>query len=320
MRVLIAGGAGFIGSHAVKHFVDMGDDVTVVDALTYAGDLKRIRHLLGEDQFFKADIRDMPAMSLVYALVRPEVVVNFAAETHVDNSIVSAQDFITTNFEGACNLMKLCRDQEPKHKALYVHLSTDEVYGVPDQDASRGFVETDPLGPRNPYSATKAAADLMLAANKNTHGQEFLAIRPSNNFGPHQHEEKFLPKLIRCLVSQPDGSKTDFPLYGDGRQVREWTYAPDTAKIIRHAIMNGWRGFHNVSSKVSFQNVRIISMVKAMLEAEGKLGNPDAVTFVKDRPGHDRRYWIESKIDPVMFTLFDTALAETVEHYFQRFA
>jgi dTDP-glucose 4,6-dehydratase len=316
MRVLIAGGCGFIGSHAVRHFVESGDNVFVIDKLTYASDRSRIDGLIDESNFGLLDISHK--LSLDYAMNRwrPDIVINFAAETHVDNSILDASPFVRTNFEGAVNLMTACRDTG----ALYVHLSTDEVYGVPEQGTTRGFVETDPLSPRNPYSATKAAADLMLVANKNTHGQEFLAIRPSNNFGPHQHEEKFLPKLIRCLVSQPDMDRTDFPLYGDGKQVREWTYAPDTVKIIRHAIVNGWRGFHNVSSNVAFQNIQVIAMVKDMLDVDGKLGNPNAVTFVKDRPGHDRRYWIESNIDPTMFTPFPQAITETVEHYFQRFA
>lgn len=318
MRVLLVGAAGFIGSHALDHFVASGDDVWVMDKLTYAGDRNRIfKHTsVYADKFLCEDIACRHEVDRWTNKICPDVIVNFAAETHVDNSIADASPFVRSNFEGACNLMTAAR----KVGALYVHLSTDEVYGVPETDATRGFVETDPLNPRNPYSATKAAADMMLVANKNTHGQDFLAIRPSNNFGPNQHEEKFLPKLIRCLVSQPDMNRTDFPLYGDGKQVREWTYAPDTAKIIRHAIVNKWRGFHNVSSNVSFQNIQVVAMVKDMLESEGKLGNPDAVTFVKDRPGHDRRYWIESKIDPTMFTPFDQAIAETVEHYFQRFA
>lgn len=317
MKVIIAGAAGFIGSHALDHFVLAGDDVYVIDKITYAGDVSRIKkHIqVYAGKFWCDDIRS-PEVSDWIDRIKPDVIVNFAAETHVDNSIVYAKPFIQSNFEGACNLMTSAR----KNDSLYVHLSTDEVYGVPETNAIRGFVVTDPLNPRNPYSASKAAADLMLVANKNTYNQDFLAFRPSNNFGPNQHDEKFLPKLIRCLVSQPDGNKTDFPLYGDGKQIREWTFASDTAKIIRHGIMNGWRGFHNVSSNISFQNVEIVEIVKDILLSNGQLGNPDAISFVKDRPGHDRRYWIESKIDPTMFTSFPQAIAHTVEHYFQRFA
>ena len=316
MKVLIAGGCGFIGSHAVRHFVESGDDVCVVDALTYAGRRSYLDGLVDDNDFIQADICDKPAMNLLLRCWNPDVVVNFAAETHVDNSIRDCTPFVKTNFEGASNLMTACRGIG----ALYVHLSTDEVYGVPDQAATRGFEPGDPLNPRNPYSASKAAADMMLRANKNTHGQEFLALRPSNNFGPNQHDEKFLPKLIRCLVSQPDGDKTDFPLYGDGMQVREWTFAPDTAKVVRLAIECGWRDFLNVSSGVSMTNREVIERVKAILESEGKLANPDAVQYVMDRQGHDRRYWIESKLNPSLFTPFDEALRLTVEHYFQKFA
>jgi dTDP-glucose 4,6-dehydratase len=318
LRVLITGGAGFIGSHAVDHFVSSNDDVWVMDKLTYAGDIERIKKHASvyKGKFLCEDIVCAREVDRWVNKVHPDVIVNFAAETHVDNSITNVSPFIKTNFEGACNLMTAAR----KHHALYVHLSTDEVYGVPTEDATRGFVVSDSLNPRNPYAASKAAADMMLLANLNTHNQEFLAFRPSNNFGPNQHEEKFLPKLIRCLISKSDHDKINFPLYGDGKQVREWTYAPDTAKIIRHAIINKWRGFHNVSSNISFQNIQIIEMVKNVLLSDNKLGNSDAVMFVKDRPGHDRRYWIESKIDQTMFTPFDKALRGTVEHYFQKFA
>lgn len=318
MKVLIAGAAGFIGSHALDHFVACGDDVCVIDKLTYAGDVERIKKhpKVYAGNFWCEDISYSREYSDWVNKCDPQVIINFAAETHVDNSIIDAQPFVKTNFEGACALMTLAR----KRNALYVHLSTDEVYGVPSVDATRGFIESDPLNPRNAYSVTKAAADLMLMANKNTYGQDFLAIRPSNNFGPNQNEEKFLPKLIKCLVSQPDGHKTDFPLYGDGMQIREWTYAPDTAKIIREAIVNGTRGFMNVSSRVSMQNVEVINKVKHILKDEGKLSNPDAIVHVKDRLGHDRRYWIECSIAREKFTPFDKALRETVEHYFQRFA
>lgn len=318
MKIIIAGAAGFIGSHALDHFMACQDDVWVIDKLTYAGDVKRIeKHKsVYSGKFICQDIASFHEMERWVNKVKPDVILNFAAETHVDNSIKNASSFIRSNVEGAYSLMTAARN----HDCLYVHLSTDEVYGVPDDKATRGFIESDPLNPRNPYSATKASADMMLVANNNTYGQEFLAIRPSNNFGPNQHEEKFLPKLIKCLVSQPDGNKMDFPLYGDGKQVREWTYAPDTAKIIREAIVNKNRGFLNVSSNVSMTNIEVIEKVKNILLSEGKLGNPNAVRFVADRLGHDRLYWIESSIDKDKFTPFDKALHETIEHYFQRFA
>ncbi len=318
MRVLITGAAGFIGSHALDHFVSCGDDVYIVDKLTYAAAVECIKkhQEVYASKFLCEDIANVHEIERWTSHVAPDVIVNFAAETHVDNSIVDSSAFVRSNFQGASNLMTIAR----KLGKLYVHISTDEVYGVPEEDASRGFVETDPLKPRNPYAATKAAADLMLTANLNTYGQQFLSVRPSNNFGPRQHKEKFLPKLIECLVSQPNGNRFDFPLYGDGKQIREWTYALDTVRIIRDAIVSNKRGFFNVSSRVSMTNVDVIERVKNILSSEGKLGNPDAVMHAKDRPGHDRRYWIECDIPQENFTPFDVALRETVEYYFQRFA
>lgn len=316
MKVLITGGCGFIGSHAVRHFVECGDTVFVLDKLTYAADRSRIDGLIAEDDFCETDICHKSMLDQIMRRWKPEVIINFAAETHVDNSIDDCTSFIKTNFEGASNLMTVCRDID----ALYVHMSTDEVYGVPDIDQVRGFTEKDFLNPRNPYSVSKAAADMLLTANKNTYNQEFLAFRPSNNFGSNQHEEKFLPKLVRCLVSQPDGVRTDFPLYGDGQQIREWTYAPDTVRVMRDAINCRWRGFLNISSGISMTNCEMIDRVKTILATEGKLGNPDAVTHVRDRQGHDRRYWIQSMVNRNIFTPFDEALRTTVEHYFQKFA
>lgn len=314
MRILVAGGAGFIGSHAVTHFSNCGDDVYVLDALTYAGDVNRIKESIDlGTKFFKLDIRDRHAVERCLSDIRPEYLVNFAAETHVDRSIVDAKDFITTNFEGACNLMNLCRE----YSTFYVHMSTDEVYGAALPYASRGFIESDKLDPKNPYAASKAAADHMLEANRNTYGQPYLAFRPSNNYGPRQNEEKFLPKLIKCLIAKP--GTLNFPLYGIGDQIREWTYVKDTARAIRASIVEQKRGlrqggFVNVSSNVSMTNVDLISHVKHTLSEMGCLNNPDCITSVQDRKGHDRCYWIESSVK-CQFTPFDVALRETIASF-----
>ncbi len=316
MKVLIAGGCGFIGSHAVRHFVESGDDVTVIDKLTYAGRRHRLDGLVDEDQFVQMDICDKPAVNLITRVWNPEVVVNFAAETHVDNSILDPSPFLRTNFEGASNLMTACRDIG----ALYVHLSTDEVYGDASgygvSDAAedvhsdfRGFTPEHPLRPRNPYSATKAAADMMLLANLNTFKQDFMAFRPSNNFGPEQHPEKFLPKLISCML---DG--TSFPLYGDGSQMREWTYAGDTARGIRKTILTGARNrFHNLTSGFTDTNLNISKMVSRALRKRG-IEPHDVVNCSADRRGHDKRYWIENGVD-IEFTPFAEALEKTLDHY-----
>lgn len=305
MRVLITGGAGFIGSHAVDHFVAMGDDVTVVDKLTYAGNMDNLATSAGEFEFKHLDICNGRDMNAVFLHGGFDVVINFAAETHVDNSINDAEPFIETNIVGATNLMELAHH----YGALFCQLSTDEVYGdaVAEDTA---FQTTSPLRPRNPYSATKAAADMMLLARANTFKQDYLIFRPSNNFGPRQHKEKFLPKLIDSMLT---GKK--FPLYGDGSQVREWTYAPDTVRAIRNTILSGAKNkVVNISSGFSDENRNIIKHVRNTLEARGHQVE-DVVTFVADRPGHDRRYWIESSIPEREFTRFTDALTDTITAY-----
>lgn len=310
MKVLITGGAGFIGSHAVDHFVAMGDEVTVVDALTYAGKMENLASVPGEFTFKHMDICDMSALNTVFLTGGFDVVVNFAAETHVDNSINSADPFIRTNVEGATKVMDLAHH----YGALFVQLSTDEVYGDA-RDCDRGFVTTDPLQPRNPYSATKASADMMLFARHNTFKQDYLVFRPSNNFGPRQHPEKFLPKLIQSMVKGKD-----FPLYGDGMQMREWTFASDTVRLIREAIVGGERNkVLNISSGYTCPNVEIINATKLAFDSKG-VKTHEVVKHVTDRPGHDRRYWIQSSFSEDKFTRFTTALNKTVEHYIKELA
>jgi len=310
MKVLLTGGAGFIGSHAVDHFVSCGDNVTVVDKLTYAGNLKNLSESWGKFEFKQLDICDKHAMNTVFLQGGFDVIVNFAAETHVDNSINDSEPFIRTNLHGASALMDVARH----YNALFCQLSTDEVYG----DAlgcDRGYVTTDPLRPRNPYSATKAAADMMLLAYHNTYKQPYLIFRPSNNFGPRQHKEKFLPKLLEAMITV-----RDFPLYGDGMQRREWTYVGDTVRAIRDTIVSGVTNkILNISSGYTDTNVAIIKQVDDRYRELGMIPNANVV-FVADRLGHDRRYWIESDIDPSRFTTFTRGLELTIEHYFQRLA
>jgi dTDP-glucose 4,6-dehydratase len=225
VKVLITGGAGFIGSHAVDHFVGAGDDVTVVDKLTYAGKMENLVNVVEKCEFKQLDICSGRDMNTVFLHGGFDVVINFAAETHVDNSINDAEPFIQTNVLGATNLMEL---------AHHYNASTelDDALGA----LFHGFSTLAQLAPRNPYSATKAAADMMLLARHNTFKQPYLIFRPSNNFGPRQHKEKFLPKLLDSMLTGKD-----FPLYGDGCQMREWTFAPDTGRLIRDAIVAGER-------------------------------------------------------------------------------
>jgi len=314
VKVLITGGAGFIGSHAVHHFLSCDDDVFIVDKLTYAGKLENLDDMPRPFTFENADICDVSTMRAVFRENRFDVVVNFAAETHVDNSIRDSAPFVQTNLAGATVLMDLAREYE----TLFCQLSTDEVYGDA-VDSDIGFETTDPLRPRNPYSVTKAAADMMLLSYHNTFKQSYLIFRPSNNFGPRQHAEKFLPKLVETLISYD--AKAIFPLYGDGRQVREWTYAGDTVKAIRDTIVTGERNrILNISSGFSLENIETIRRVVDVLDERGYMANPERIKHVEDRLGHDRRYWIESDIPTNAFTPFDVALKKTIDHYYQRFA
>jgi len=285
MKVIITGGAGFIGGHAVQHFVECGDDVINIDKLTYAANVSRTKVC----RFVQSDIRDVSSLDSVVKDFSPDFIINFAAETHVDNSIKNSKVFIESNLEGAAALM----DVSVKNGIPLCHISTDEVYGPA---GIHPFNESDQLCPMNPYSATKAAADLMLKSYRNTHGLNYLIVRPSNNYGPGQHQEKFIPKLIDSIRY-----KKLFPLYGTGNQEREWTYVTDTVSVIRKLIMSAevkWNNdsIYNVSSGISLKNIEAVRII--INEYNNKnmtsYNTTDIINHVDDRPGHDKKYWISS--------------------------
>jgi len=307
MKIIITGGAGFIGGHAVKHFSDCGDEIINIDKLTYAGQIKNTYH----SQFIKLDVCDTENLYDVVQKFEPDYIVNFAAETHVDNSIKSPKEFIQSNFEGATSVMNVCK----RTNVPLCHISTDEVYGPAD---NHSFVETDSLRPMNPYSATKAAADLMLAAYRNTYGLDYIIVRPSNNYGPNQYPEKFIPKLIDCLKN----NKT-FPLYGSGDQEREWTYVADTVAIVRKLLVSEkteWKNnsIYNLSSGISLTNKEAASIIIEEYNKKNKTFHEpvNVLQSVVDRPGHDRKYWISSdKLKNVIqhkFTEFAEGIKNTV--------
>lgn len=283
MKVIITGGAGFIGGHAVRHFVSQGDDVINVDKLTYAAKIDNIRH----SKFFNLDIRDTEGLLNLVQSSEPDFIINFAAETHVDNSIEDCSEFIKSNVEGIVSLMNVCR----KTKSRLCHISTDEVYG-PATDSA--YDEEDKLNPMNPYAATKAASEMMIKSFINTYGIECVIVRPSNNYGPHQYKEKFIPKLLNYIE---EGSK--FPLYGDGKQEREWTYVSDTVEVIRKLLISNhlqMNSIYNLSSGVSFTNLNTIETILRIYNEKNStsLKVDDVVKFSQDRPGHDRKYLISS--------------------------
>jgi len=310
MNILITGCAGFIGSHATDYFLKKGYMVDGVDCFTYAGKAANIRQHYDHPNFklFNENICNAEKMLELCQMRSIDWVINFAAETHVDNSIRSCDAFIKSNIQGTKSLLEACRASGAK----YFHISTDEVYG----DIHAGsFKEEDHLNPKNPYSATKTAAEHMVRAYANTYGVEYLMVRPSNNFGPRQHQEKFIPTIMRNLLR---GNK--IPIYGTGKNVREWTYVKDTPRAIEHILLNSeMNKVYNISSSNEQENLEIVKKITSALGKEFE----ESITFVADRLGHDFRYSVDaSKLEDIGFSLdgssnFDQNLQETISYYEQ---
>ena len=305
MSVLVTGGAGFIGSNFVRHLLgDTGESVITLDALTYAGSMANLDGVLNHPrhEFVEGDIRDQ---SLVTDLLgRANSVVNFAAESHVDRSIDSAESFVATNVQGTQILLDAARATDIDR---FVQISTDEVYGEIHEGE---FTETDPLDPRNPYAATKAGADLLALSYHTTYDLSVVVTRSSNNFGPRQHEEKLIPKLIDRAARGES-----LPIYGDGSNVREWTYVRDNCRAIEMVLDKGTSGeIYNVGSGHERTN---LDVARAVLDAVG--ASEDLIEFVEDRPGHDQRYALDvSKMAALGWEpqwSFEDGLERTVEHY-----
>lgn len=279
-KILVTGGAGFIGSAFARLCVKKGLKVVVVDSLTYAGDLNRLVEINKKIAFYKADITNKKQIERIFLKESPEIVVNFAAETHVDRSIKSADSFIVTNIMGTQVLLDISKQHSI---ARFIHISTDEVYG----DIKQGsFFEATPLNPSSPYSASKAAADLLIRSYLRTHSFPAIIIRPSNNYGPWQYPEKFIPLSILKVLR---GEK--IPLYGKGQNVREWLYVEDSAEAILRIIDKGKIGeVYNLGSNEEKKNIEVVKMILNTLGAPGDMFN-----FVKDRPGHDIRYRLNSQ-------------------------
>jgi len=305
MRVLVTGGAGFIGSNFVHHVLAETDhEVVTLDALTYAGSRSHLDGVLDSSrhEFVEGDIRDR---ELVDELVADaEAVVNFAAESHVDRSIESAEPFVSTNVQGTRTLLDAARRTGVER---FVQVSTDEVYGETEQGE---FAESDRLDPRNPYAATKAGADLLARSYHATYDLPVVITRSSNNYGPRQHPEKLIPKFVRNAArGEP------LPVYGDGSNVREWTYVRDNCRAIELVLREGTAGEgYNVGSGERLRNVEV---TRRIVDAVG--ASEDLVTFVTDRPGHDQRYALDTgRIEALGWEpqwSFEEGLERTVEYY-----
>ena len=325
-NVLVTGGAGFIGSNFVKRMLKKHRDIKIVnlDALTYAGNLE---NLTGVDQhpgytFIKGDIRDRELVEEIFWDHEIDTVVNFAAESHVDRSIEEPEVFLTTNIIGTQVLLdaakkrwkvnpedKYCREYREGVKFLQV--STDEVYGALGETGM--FVETTPLMPNSPYSASKAGADLIVRAYGETYGMPVNITRCSNNYGPYQFPEKLIPLMISNCLQQKD-----LPVYGDGLQIRDWLHVNDHCDAIERVLEKGIPGeVYNIGGNNEKANIEI---VKLIIQTLGK--SEDLIKYVKDRPGHDRRYAIDNtkittELGWVPSYTFEEGIRETIEWYLE---
>ncbi len=275
MRLLVCGGAGFIGSNFVRQRItDHGDEVVVLDKLTYAGRRENLQDV--EHVFVHGAIED-PA-KVAEAIDGVDAVVNFAAETHVDRSIAEPDAFVKTHALGTFVLLEAARERELR----YLQVSTDEVYGSIEEGS---FTEESPLRPSSPYSATKTGADLLVQSYAHTFDMETVICRGSNNYGDHQYPEKLIPLMIlNALHGDP------LPVYGDGRQVRNWIHASDFASAIGHVLAHGERGeVYNAGGPDECANLEVVERIIALTGADRSL-----IEYVTDRPGHDRRYSLSS--------------------------
>ena len=302
MKLLVCGGAGFIGSTFVRERVRVhGDDVTVLDKLTYAGRRENLDEVESEITFVQGAIEDPVVVS--DAIGDAEAIVNFAAETHVDRSIADPEGFIVTNMQGTHVLLEAARERGLR----YLQVSTDEVYGSIDEGS---FTEDSPLQPSSPYSATKTGADLLASSYFHTYGLETIICRGSNNYGPRQYPEKLIPLMVLNALAGDT-----LPVYGDGRNVRNWLFVEDFARGIGHALAHGLPGeVYNCGGPDECDNLTVVTRI---LELTG--GGPELIEFVIDRPGHDRRYSLSSeKLNGLGWRAqirFEDGLERTVEWY-----
>ena len=323
--ILVTGGAGFIGANFVIDWLAQSDErVVTLDKLTYAGNLGNLAPVKDDARhvFVRGDIGDRALVERLLAEHRPRAIVNFAAETHVDRSIHGPAAFIATNVVGTFALLDVvrahCASLPEAERAVFrfLHVSTDEVFGSLAPDAA-GFSETTAYAPNSPYSASKAAADHLVRAYHHTYGVPVLTTNCSNNYGPRQFPEKLIPLMIHnALAGKP------LPVYGDGGNVRDWLYVGDHCAAIRAVLEQGRPGqTYNVGGNAEMTNLEVVSTLCRIL-AEHRPGRDYAalVTFVKDRPGHDRRYAIDptkvrSDIGWTPRETFESGLAQTVRWY-----
>jgi dTDP-glucose 4,6-dehydratase len=326
--ILVTGGAGFIGSNFVLKWLTPGAaPVVIVDKVTYAGNPGNLRTVLVDPrlEFVQGDVGDRDLLRDLFKRRQPRAIIHFAAESHVDRSIKGPDDFIRTNVVGTFNLLEETRaywgqlEGSPKAEFRFLHVSTDEVYGSLDSD-DPPFSELTAYAPNSPYSASKAASDHLVRAYNHTYGLPTLTTNCSNNYGPFQFPEKLIPLVILHAMSGKS-----IPVYGDGRNVRDWVFVEDHCEAIRKVLAEGRIGeTYNIGGKNEKPNVDIVTIICSILDElrpdDPVVPHGQLITFIKDRPGHDRRYAIDSrKIERELgwqpCETFETGIRKTVDWY-----
>jgi dTDP-glucose 4,6-dehydratase len=323
--ILVTGGAGFIGSNFILHWLaSEGSRVVNLDKLTYAGNPANLTNLAGDDRyvFARGDINDSPQVGRLLLLHKPMAIVHFAAESHVDRSIHNAQDFIRTNIEGTFQLLQAARQywtglpENERADFRFLHVSTDEVYGSlgPEDPA---FTEKTPFAPNSPYAASKAASDHLVRAFHHTYGMPTLTTNCSNNYGPFQFPEKLIPLMIHNATRGKS-----LPVYGDGLNIRDWLYVTDHCEAIRQVLHQGRIGeCYNIGGNSEKSNIEVIREICAVLsELRPGAQYESLITYVKDRPGHDRRYAMDCakilrELGWIPRESFSSGLRKTVQWY-----
>lgn len=333
--ILVTGGAGFIGSNFIPYFLEENPSTLVVnlDLLTYAGNLSNLKEIENNPNyiFIKGDIRDFEFLENLFEQYDFQGVFHFAAESHVDNSITGPKAFIETNITGTFNLLEVARnkwmDSPFQSKSGYEenrfhHISTDEVYGSLGESGL--FTETTPYAPNSPYSASKASSDFLVRSYFHTYGLNVVTTNCSNNYGPKQHDEKLIPTIIRKAISNEP-----IPIYGDGKNVRDWLYVLDHCKGIELAYKIGKSGeTYNIGGKNERDNLYIVDKICSILDSENPSPNglsyKELISFVQDRPGHDQRYAIDaSKIESELGWKadedFESGILKTIKWYLEKY-
>src|SRR6516165_2268188 len=328
MRILVTGGAGFIGSAVCRHFlIDLGYDIVVVDKLTYAGNLASLESIASSPRyaFERTDICNIEAIRAIFAKYRPDAVLHLAAESHVDRSIFAPNVFVQTNVVGTYILLEASREYLVKYNSStnrdfrFIHVSTDEVYGSLGDIGL--FRETTPYDPSSPYSATKAASDHIARAWGRTYGLPVIVTNCSNNYGPYQFPEKLIPlTILNALHGQP------LPVYGDGSNVRDWLFVDDHARALGLILKNGAIGAtYNIGGRNEISNIDVVSRICAHLDELRSAHAPHGrlITYVADRPGHDKRYAIDaSKLEADLGwrarETMATGIKKTIQWYIER--